>query len=286
MTGHAPRQPSQHAHRAEEPGEMSSATDSEALAGLKDHVIVCGTGPTAQRIIAELEAFRTGAGMRRTSGAIPPREYVVVARMREDIDRLRRRYPHMHVLIGDPTEDEILAQAGVQRAYGVFAALADERDNLFITFTARHENPDVRIVARTTDVYGTEPKLKAAGANAVISPSFIGGLRLVSETVRPSVAAFLDEMLRGRDTDLGLVEVCVQRTSALAGRTLRELSLPARHGLHVVALHTRAATEYAYNPGPEARVQAGDTLVLFGARASIDRLVAEAGPAPQEEADG
>ncbi|MEA1981032.1 MAG: potassium channel protein, partial [candidate division Zixibacteria bacterium] len=40
-------------------------------------------------------------------------------------------------------------------------------------------NPDIRIISRMTDPK-LEPKLRKAGANGVVSPNFIGALRMAS----------------------------------------------------------------------------------------------------------
>ena len=52
-----------------------------------------------------------------------------------------------------------------------------------------------RIVAKAIDAT-TTPKLRRAGAHAIVSPNYIGGLRLVSEMIRPQAVDFLDRLLR------------------------------------------------------------------------------------------
>ena len=56
-------------------------------------------------------------------------------------------------------------------------------------------NPKIRIVVKEYEP-GMANRFRRAGADAIVNPATIGGLRLVSEMVRPSVVSFLDMMLR------------------------------------------------------------------------------------------
>ncbi len=69
--------------------------------------------------------------------------------------------------------------------------------------------------------------MRNVGADAVVSPNFIGGLRMVSELIRPTVVTFLDEMLRDRERNLRIEEVEVDDASPLVGRALGDLELRA-----------------------------------------------------------
>src|SRR5207248_7519198 len=86
-------------------------------------------------------------------------------------------------VIGDATDDLVLEQAGITRAKGLIAALSVDKDNLVITVMVRQKSPNIRIVARCTDLKYAD-KMSKAGANSVVSPNRIGGLRLASEVLR------------------------------------------------------------------------------------------------------
>ena len=106
------------------------------------------------------------------------------------------------------------------------AALPEDKDNLFVVVSAHNSNPQLRIISRGSDLRTAE-KLRKAGAASVVSPNFIGGMRLAGEMIRPHVVEFLDEMLRDRDKALRVEEVTVPEGSPLAGRSLREANLRA-----------------------------------------------------------
>ncbi len=180
-------------------------------------------------------------------------------------------------VVGDATHDEVLANAGIERARGVISALTEDKDNLFVTVTARALNPALRIVAKAIDVKA-DAKLRRAGADAVVSPAMIGGLRLVSEMVRPEVVSFLDVMLRDKEHALRIEEVAIGDESPLANQCVKDLNL-SRHKLLLLAVKETAGrgSRLHYNPAPDrvvARLGEPDVPVGAagdGARAELRR---------------
>jgi voltage-gated potassium channel len=130
------------------------------IARLRDHVIICGWGRVGRASAAHLAA----AGQ----------SVVVVDR---DPARLED-VPHPYVL-GDIGTDDVLVAAGIQRARALVAALADDADNVYATLSARALRPDLVIIARARSE-GSMPKLYRAGADEVVNPQLIGGLRMAS----------------------------------------------------------------------------------------------------------
>ncbi len=78
---------------------------------------------------------------------------------------------------GDDTEDKVLRKAGITRAAGLVAIVANDADNVFITLTAGGLNSTINIVARA-EKPETEEKLRRAGANKVINPSSMAGIQI------------------------------------------------------------------------------------------------------------
>jgi voltage-gated potassium channel len=109
-----------------------------------------------------------------------------------------------------------------------------------------------------------------AGANATVSPNMIGGRRLASELVRPTVTEFIDQMLRQKDEVLRLEEVVIPDGSPFIGRSLREVPIRAETKLLVVAL--RVDRKFIYNPEPSTVMEAGTVLVVLGEGANVARL--------------
>jgi voltage-gated potassium channel len=226
------------------------------IARLKDHYIVCGSDETAQTIIQELSQTK--------------RDFLVIEPSRERIDKLQASGLVLYIQ-GDAGEDEVLARAGIDRARGVFLSLPTDEANLFATVTVRSLNPKVRIVAKGIDIK-TQGKLQRAGADHVVSPTFIGGMRMASQMVRPAVVTFLDTMLRDREQGLRVEEVEVKRESSLAGKTLGECALRTKTRALLVAVKRGAAEGYEFNPADSTPIRAGDTLIFIASPESLREL--------------
>jgi voltage-gated potassium channel len=219
----------------------------QRLTKLTNHVILCGGGRTG-RYIAE-EFFRMGTA------------FVTVERDPDVLDSIHQ-IGDIPFLQGDATEDETLRLAGIERARGLIAALGEDKDNIFVALSARALNPELRIIARVNEEENAS-KLIKAGANEVVSPNAIGGLRMASVMLRPAVVSFLDEMLRVPDQTLRVDEVHVDRVPWLVGRTLADAHIGRRTGMLVVGIRTRDG-EHRFNPHGSTLLNAGDILIVIG----------------------
>jgi voltage-gated potassium channel len=223
---------------------------------LSDHTIVCGAGTTGIHVIEEL----TKVG----------EAFVVIE---SDPERLKKVLPQTTFLYcqGDATSDEVLLKAGIERARGLVTVLSNDKDNLFVTITARQLNPGARIVAR-----GVEPsirqRIRQAGADAVVFPNQIGGLRLVSELIRPHVVGFLDRMLRPGREAWRIEEVAVAEGSPSVGKTLGSLEIEKRVGLPVLALTEDEGRKVTYYPTHDTVLPSEARLVVLAERTQVDKL--------------
>ncbi|HET8722906.1 MAG TPA: potassium channel protein [Anaeromyxobacteraceae bacterium] len=233
------------------------------LERLRDHVVVCGAGSTGIHAIRELAQLGT--------------PFVVVDGNEAVANDAARQHGGAAV-VGDATHDEVLERAGIGRARGIISALTDDKDNLYVTVTARALNPALRIVAKAIDVKA-EAKLRRAGADSVVSPNVMGGLRMVSEMLRPEVTTFLDTMLRNKEQPLRIAEIPVPATSPWVGHPVADLGLPGRQIL-LLALREPGAPGggFTYSPPEDALVLAGSVLIVLGQPDDLSALSAEAAP--------
>jgi voltage-gated potassium channel len=241
-------------------GDLRGALRRQRMARIldkvHDHVIVVGLGATGNNVIRELRNTHTS--------------YVAIERNVETAQRVATEAgPNFLFVVGDAADDHVLIEAGVERAKGLVAALSDDRDNLFVTITARALNDDLRIVARCVDIDNAQ-KLERAGADKVISPALIGGMRMASEMIRPTVVSFLDAMVRDKQPRR-IEEIGVPSTSAMVGRTLAEANLRQSSDALVMAIRSRDG-EHVYNPGPDATIEADSTLILMVRTDELARL--------------
>jgi len=231
----------------------------KALLKLKDHFIVCGAGDTGGYVIEEL----LGSG----------HSLVIVDSSEDRIQHIVSQHPNHFIpfVVGPAADDEVLNDAGIDRARGVVAVLPDERDNLFVTVTARQTNPKVKIVARATDAQA-EVRLKRAGADSVVSPARIGGMRLASEMVRPQVVGFLDQMLRGPEKPLRIEEIPLSSACSMVGKALRDTNLRKEADLLVLAIRDASGEHTLYNPPPDHVLKEGSTLIVLGPVESVHNI--------------
>jgi voltage-gated potassium channel len=227
------------------------------IESLTDHVIVAGAGSTGRHVIAELIASET--------------PFVVIERGEEAIALLAEELPGREILhvVGDATHDATLLAAGIQRARGVIAALTEDKDNLYITLSSRDLNARARIVAKVVSPEA-EHKMLRAGANATVSPNRIGGLRMASELLRPTVVRVLDGMMLANDKPLRVEEIPVSSASWFVGRALNALPIRASTNALVIAIQDGAS--FAYNPDPATVLRAGQALIVIAEISSIEKL--------------
>lgn len=219
------------------------------LTKLHDHIIIAGLGSVGPYILREVLASA--------------RDVVVIEhdeeRVQEVFALLNQEVPF---LIGDATEDAMLAEARLEVASGVIFSLGNDRDNLFATITARRLNPQVRIITRG-DNPSTIQKFKVAGADEVIYTNALGGLRMAAEVLRPQVTTFLEVMMHDHDHYRRIEELPIPTSSPLDGKTLREANLRQHTDALIVAVYDADEDSYVYNPGPDYRLKVGSKLILL-----------------------
>lgn len=228
------------------------------IAHLEGHYIVCGAGHTGGVVCGEL--LKTG----RTF-VVVDRDPATIARL---IERLGREVLHV---VGDGSDDAVLRRAGVEKAAGVFAVLATDQDNAFVVLSAKGLNPKAKVLACQKSL-GVREKLMRSGADGVVDPEFIGGLRLASEMIRPITVGFLDSMLRAKDSHYRFDEIAVRSDSPLVGREMSQIKGAQGGCPLVVAVVPAGSSDYELNPRADRTILAGDRLVLLGETEALRSL--------------
>lgn len=221
---------------------------------MKDHYIICGYGRVGHEVA---EAFRASKV-----------RYVVIDAKPETAKELE---PHSTPnIIGDATSDEILMEAGIQRARCLVACADSDVANVYVTLSARALNAGLYIVARA-GLHDTEKKLLMAGANRVISPYFIAGRRMAAMAARPVTSDFLDLVSHGGQVEFSLHEIDVPPGSSLASKTLGEADIRGATGTTILAIR-KADGSFDLQPTSSSRLSIHDVLVVLGTSEQIDKL--------------
>jgi len=220
---------------------------------LDNHYIICGYGRIGSVVVQEILKVSS--------------DVVVVEHAPELIEQLKRD-GIMH-LCGDATDDTLLMAAGIKRAKSIVTALTDEAANVYVTLTARQLNPKISIIARANNASHIT-RLEFAGADRVVLPHLIGGMRMAHTVLRPTVTDFLDLAVRG-NLDLQLEQLNISAGSSFVGKNLMESNIRKDYDLIIVEIKREDGT-LVFNPGPKELLCAGDTLITLGRQNDLQRI--------------
>lgn len=217
----------------------------ETIDKLEGHYLVCGYGRMGRQIVRDLTSRRE--------------PFVVIDLSEEKANELLEAgIPHV---LGDATQEEILQEAGVERAAGVVTALDTDADTVLSVLTARGMNPNLLIVARAA-ADSSMSKLHRAGADRVVSPYITGGHRMALSLLRPVVHDFLNHIF-GESLEIDIGQITVSEGSTLAGQTLARCDLRRVWNLTVIAIRREDGT-FDMSPSAEHQIEVGETLIVIG----------------------
>ncbi len=220
-----------------------------AVAKLKRHFILCGYGRVGQ----EIARIFSEEGV----------AFVIIDKDQESIT-IAEKNGHLYVS-GDATDDEVLKEAGIERARGLVAALGNDADSVYITLSARGLRPDLFIEARASSSMA-ETKLKKAGADRIISPYSLGARRMAQLALRPTVVDFIDTVTYHRGRELQMENIVVGDDSALTGLTVEEIH--RRTKAAILAISKKDGKLLA-NPPEEEAIESGDHLIALGTKKQL-----------------
>ncbi len=226
---------------------------SQEIAGLENHVVVCGFGRVGREVWEQVRH----------------RSQVVVIDV--DPERVSHAVENGALVIeGDATRDEVLRDAGIERATVLIAAVRADSDNLVIVLSSKAIRKDLHVISRATDAE-SEKKLYLAGADRVVAPQVVGAHRLAALAVEPYLADFIDLVVSGRLVEFRVEELKVAEGSEIAGRSLRDIDLRGRAGALVLAIEDPSGL-LTLNPDPDVDIQPGQVVVGIGTEDQLDEL--------------
>ena len=235
---------------------FKNITSKREMEKLNDHIIVCGFGKNGAMAVRELIAAK--------------KDFVVIERDGQVIEEVPEE-KHIRFINGNAILDEVLIEAGLERATTVISALREDSDNVFITLTARELNPNIKIIAKATEVT-SEKKLYRAGAAHVVMPDYLGGVHMAHLITKPYVIEFLDLISGVGGSKLELEEVSYNDLKDnYKNKTLKDLDIRNVSGATVIAFKDDLKG-FLFNPHSTKQISEGDILILLGETEHIGKF--------------
>lgn len=220
---------------------------------ISDHFVIAGYGRVGRQVAREF------AHKNITS--------VVIEKDSEDAERI---IADGHLFIsGDATDDEVLLKARLDTARTLISTLPEEAQNVYLTLTARHINPKLNIIARA-DFEDGEKKLLRAGADHVVIPHVLGGIRMAKAAMQPNVVDFMQMASMGEE-GLFVEEMVVPDGAMFTGQTLAESELKQKYGVTIIGVK-KIGQRMNINPGSSTVLEQGDVIVLIGDSGDLENL--------------
>jgi voltage-gated potassium channel len=223
---------------------------------IANHTIVCGYGRNGRQTVKEL---------------ISHNKIVVVIESSPEIIEELEQFPNAHYVIGDATSDDALQMANISNAAALITTLPKDADNLFVVVSARVFNPDLPIVSRASQVKSRK-KLLSAGANHVIMPDKLGGLRMAQLVMQPDIVEFIDYILMQEVDQVNLEEIsCNAFNEKFVEGSIRNLDVRKQSGANILGIYTKERG-FIINPPADFSINEACYVFALGTPEQIENL--------------
>jgi voltage-gated potassium channel len=235
--------------------ELKIKKMQKKIDSFKNHVVVCGYGRNGKQVVKKLLDYK--------------RLFVVIEKNKAVEDRLK--LDNIPYIIGNANEDEVLMQAGIDRASTFITALPDDADNLFVVLSTRQINKNINIISRAS-LESSYNKLKFAGANNVILPHKLGGDHMASLVVVPGLMEFIDNLSIVGESNINIEEVAIEKfNSKKTIHTINDLDLRRKTGCAIIGYKDENGN-YIVNPGEDLKVSPNSKIIVLGRPEQIKAL--------------
>jgi len=224
------------------------------ISKMNNHYIICGCGRIGHLIGKELAAEK-----------VP---FIVIDNDPETIQKAEDR--DFIYYKGDATEDKTLLGSGIKRAKGIVCALPTDALNLYVILTAKELNPKIFILSRSEEE-ASEHRLIRAGADRVMSPYTLGGMRMAMAILRPAMLDFIEITTRRQSLELRMEELPVGDSSSIVGKSLEQSEIRQKYGLIIVAVK-KDSGKMIFNPLANYIIEKGDRMIAMGEDDNVARF--------------
>jgi voltage-gated potassium channel len=225
------------------------------IQSLKDHYVICAYGRVGRAAVEEL-----------TQQGAP----LVVIESDSELEPLLidGGFPY---IVGDPTQESVLKEAGVGKASALLCAVDSDSVNVYITLNARALNSKLFIISRASSPQAVDNLIRA-GSDRVVSPYKVSGVRMARMALQPAMLEFVDMV--EMSADLRIEELLVVADSSLASRTVRDICAPYP-GVMVLAVKSPDG-ELVVPARADTVLHGSDIVIAVGPAAALAQLAKEA----------
>jgi len=221
---------------------------------MNNHYIICGCGRIGFLICKELKEEKI--------------DFVVIDNNPEVILKIEEE--GFIYCKGDATHDRTLLDAGIKRARGIVCVLPSDAENLYVILTAKELNQEIYILSRSEEEV-SEHRLLRAGADRVMSPYTLGGMRMAMAILRPAMLDFIEITTSRQSLELQMEEITVCSGSPLIGKSIVEADIRQRYGLIIVAVK-KDTGRMIFNPLANYQFEKGDMLIAMGEEENVKKF--------------
>ncbi|MDO6801668.1 NAD-binding protein [Wenyingzhuangia sp. 1_MG-2023] len=225
------------------------------IAKLEKHTIICGFGRNGRQSYEKLKKFK------KTCVVIEQDDNFIENPIYEEIQFVK----------GNATNDDVLRNAGIEKAANLITALPSDANNLYVVLSARQINGKLNIVSRANDENATK-KLKIAGADHVIMPDKLGGEHMASLLVTPDLVEFVNRINMEGDSNANLEEIGVDELpKEYMMKSIQDLDVRRNSGCNVIGFITEK-DEYIVNPSSKMILKPHCKLIVLGRPEQIEKF--------------
>jgi len=229
----------------------------KTITQLNRHVILCGFGRNGQQAARTLKNHNM--------------PFVVIEKEEHSLEKALPDFPELVYLIGDGTDDDLLKEAGIERAVALITALPVDADNVFIVLSARALNQKMQIISRASEE-SSIAKLRKAGADNVIMPDKIGGSHMATLVSKPDVVEFMDFLSSEDGESVNMESVPFdQLPPAIKNKPLKVVMEWNKTGVNCLGIKNREG-KFIINPPDDTVVTEGCKVIVFGTRSQIAEM--------------
>lgn len=215
------------------------------ISDFENHTIVCGYGRMGEVICKKL-----------SSEGVP----FVVIEKREDLIRMLEKAQY-NFIEGDASNDETLLKASIKKAKVLVSVIDSDSDGLYVTLAARSYNPKLHIIARANE-QNAKKRILRAGANKVVLPFVMSGLRVAESVINPAVEEFLSLEEFQNEGSVHLGDLHITPESDIVGKSIGEIG-PFIEKLIIVGVRKQDKS-FVFSPRGKYLFENGDCIIAMG----------------------